>query len=43
MVYAIGGVILTSTDGNIAYKNTIDCRLNILREMALPDIRAEIW
>lgn len=43
MMYAIGGVILTSRDGSIAYKNTIDCRINILREVALPDVRAEVW
>lgn len=39
----MGGVILSDPSGNITYKNTIDARINILKEICLPIIRTELW
>lgn len=35
--------MLTNMSKDIVYKNTLDCRLSILREMSLPEVRYEIW
>jgi hypothetical protein len=34
---------LTDLSGNITYKNTIDTRVNILKEICLPLIRVMLW
>jgi vacuolar-type H+-ATPase subunit E/Vma4 len=43
MNFCIGGVIITNASKDIVYKNTLDCRLSILQEMSLPEVRYEIW
>ena len=39
----IGGVILADETGNITLKSTLDCRINILREISLPMVGAMLW
>lgn len=36
-------MILADSTGNIIFKSTIDSRINILKELCLPDIRKMIW
>jgi len=39
----IGGIILSDQTGNIIYKATLDSRMNILKDLCLPDVRALVW
>lgn len=36
-------MVLTDFTGNIVFKNTLDARLNILKEIAFPMIREILW
>lgn len=38
-----GGVVLTSADGRIVCRNTLDHRVHIAYEANLPDIRAKLF
>jgi V-type H+-transporting ATPase subunit E len=38
-----GGLVLTSADGRIVCRNTLDHRVHIAYEANLPDIRAKLF
>lgn len=42
-VHSSGGLVLTSADGRIVCRNTLDHRVHIAYEANLPDIRAKLF